>query len=390
MGFSALHKARTQALSLLRSELLKAWQLREPARDDERTSLQSCIPQWLEDYRHGVRDEFEKALLQKKKQRNATHKGKKHKGAERHDKKSQGHMQPRPVALNRYHAQEKDIVVCAFASNPACARAAKRAGAEQIYVSALNYKRGTATLAGNLQTQPDQAGYPSSKITALPVVDKTPLNRDEPVDVWKYTAPEKPVLVETFGQLVRAHEEGMKPEVGPHIPINNIWALDVVCALGAQRVWLSPELSLHQIREIAKKSPVPLGITISGYQELMTTEHCLLMSEGPCDQRCSVCDRRLTRHALKDRMGYSFQIVTDQTGRSHLYNSVMLDTNLVMAELVAAGVTAFMIDATLMSVEETTEAVAHTVRTRNMLFHNGIMPEKKKGATTGHLFRPIE
>ncbi len=34
-----------------------------------------------------------------------------------------------------------------------------------------------------------------------------------------------------------------------------------------------------------RDSPVELGLTIMGAQELMVTEHCLLMSQGPCDER---------------------------------------------------------------------------------------------------------
>ena len=44
--------------------------------------------------------------------------------------------------------------------------------------------------------------------------------------------------------------------------------------LGAQRVWLSPELSLVQIEELGDMAPMPLGLTIMGQNELKVTEHC--------------------------------------------------------------------------------------------------------------------
>ena len=86
-----------------------------------------------------------------------------------------------------------------------------------------------------------------------------------------------------------AAEIGVPFEVGPHLPVTNRLALDEVARMGAVRVWLSPELSLDQIRELSRDTPVELGIFISGAQELMITEHCLLMSQGPCNEDCAEC-----------------------------------------------------------------------------------------------------
>src|SRR5690606_38080027 len=53
----------------------------------------------------------------------------------------QDHASPIP-------ARPRGVRIAAWATNPACARAAKRAGADIIYVPALNYKRGEAVVAG--------------------------------------------------------------------------------------------------------------------------------------------------------------------------------------------------------------------------------------------------
>lgn len=50
--------------------------------------------------------------------------------------------------------------VAVLATNPACARAAKRAGADLIYVPVHNYRRGEAIIAGQLSQTAEQAGYP--------------------------------------------------------------------------------------------------------------------------------------------------------------------------------------------------------------------------------------
>lgn len=110
-----------------------------------------------------------------------------------------------------------------IATNPACARAAKRAGADFIYVPALNYRRGEAVIAGQLSGTAEQAGYPKQCIPILPTVSHM---FDEELrggfDIWNRVRADKPVVVENFGQLIRAGELGALPEVGPHIPLSLI------------------------------------------------------------------------------------------------------------------------------------------------------------------------
>ncbi len=277
-----------------------------------------------------------------------------------------------------------------IATNPACARAAKRAGADFIYVPALNYRRGEAVIAGQLSGTAEQAGYPKQCIPILPTVSHM---FDEELrggfDIWNRVRADKPVVVENFGQLIRAGELGALPEVGPHIPVTNRFDLQAMADLGAQRIWLSPELSLVQIEELGEVSPVPLGVTIMGSTELMVTEHCLLMSQGPCNQKCANCARRKSPHHLKDRKGYEMTVITDVTGRSHLYNAVSLDIAHLAPELIQAGISTFMVDTTLMNVSETTKKVQRAVRARDIALKSGDKVSKAEGATSGHLFRGV-
>lgn len=284
-----------------------------------------------------------------------------------------------------------DIV--AWASNPACARAAKRGRADAVYVPALNYKRGQAVVVGVRSDAAEQAGYPKQCVTALPTVDHDLVlgTREEQrgFDPWRYASSGKPVLVDNLGDLVRAADEGVFPEVGPHVPITNQLSLKTAADLGAQRVWLSPELTLGQIADLAQDAPVALGLAVMGAQELMICEHCLLMSQGPCDERCDVCRRRSSPHYLSDRKGYKFPVVTDVLGRGHLYNAVPLDIVSAMPDLIAAGVSAFMVDTTLMSAEEACRAVGRAVRARDLALRDGNAVAKVPDTTTGHLFRGV-
>lgn len=280
--------------------------------------------------------------------------------------------------------------VAALATNPACARAAKRAGADLIYVPAANYRRGEAVIAGQLSDTAEQAGYPKQCIPVLPTVSQMfDEEKRNGFDTWKRVKADKPVMVENLGQLLHATEMGAAPEVGPHIPVTNKLDLQAMADLGAQRVWLSPELSLVQIEELGDMAPMPLGLTIMGQTELMVTEHCLLMSQGPCNQKCAECARRKSPHYLKDRKGYEMPVITDCTGRSHLYNAVQMDVAHLMPEIIGAGVSTVLVDTTLMNVKETTEKVARAVRARDIAQKDGNKVVKAEGATSGHLFRGV-
>ncbi len=289
--------------------------------------------------------------------------------------------------------------VAAWATNPACARAAKRAGADAVYVPVLNFRRGQAVLEGRLQDDPEQAGYPKQCVMALPTIDHDPLYAPDGApqtreaalsfDPWDYVREGKPVYADGVASLVRACAAGALPEAGIHVPIMNAAALEEAAALGAQRIWLSPELTLGQVDDLARASSVPLGITVAGFQELMVTEHCLLMSQGACAQACETCPRRTLRHALHDRKGFEFPVVTDLLGRSHLYNGVELDLAAAVSDLVEIGIDALMVDTTLMSKQQAQAAVARIVRARDAAVSRQPAPQKRPGTTTGHLFRGV-
>lgn len=280
--------------------------------------------------------------------------------------------------------------VAVLATNPACARAAKRAGADLIYVPVQNYRRGEALIAGQRSETAEQAGYPKQCIPVLPVVfHEGDGDRKNGFDAWKRVKEGKPALVQNLGQVVHATEQGALLEIGPFLPLTNRLDLQIAHDFGAQRVWLSPELTLRQIEELGEVSPVPLGFTIMGYTELMVTEHCLLMSQGPCNEDCAQCARRKSPHYLKDRKGYELPVVTDGLGRSRLYNAVELDVAHAAPDLIAAGISAFMVDTTLMNVEQVSKKVARAVRARDIALKSGDKVSRAEGTTTGHLFRGV-
>ena len=290
------------------------------------------------------------------------------------------------------HKEGKHLVV-GWATNPGCARAARRAGAGELFVPLLNFRRGQAQVCGVRQDTAEQSGYPKQCLMALPAIDHDPTagTREEALsfDPWDYVRPGKTVFADSLAGALRALDMGARVELGPHVPITNAAALQFVAQLGVQRVWLSPELTLGQIAELARQSPVELGVFVSGAQELMICEHCLLMSQGPCAQECESCPRRGVYHKLIDRKGFDFPLITDVLGRSHLYNGIELDAVSVVPDFVDMGISAFMVDTTLMDKKTAESAVKRIVRAVEMATTSRRAMERRPGTTTGHLFRGV-
>ncbi len=286
--------------------------------------------------------------------------------------------------------------IAVWATNPVNARAAKRAGADEIIVPLLNYRRGTAQVAGQVSSTVESAGYPKQITLALPVVHHEACDGSREGAKGDPANPESAAIagashlfVESLGGLQTASETDAEISVGPHLPLCNRRALEAAAEFGASRAWLSPELTLAQIKQLGEERPLELGLTVIGNQELMTCEHCLLMSQGPCGENCESCPRRKSLHVLRDRKGYEFPVVTDELGRSHLYNAVQLDIVPDIPSLLASGITAFMIDAALMNGEETAQAVGRVKRALRVAQSDGNSLAKMPDTTSGHLHRGV-
>ncbi len=198
------------------------------------------------------------------------------------------------------------------------------------------------------------------------------------------------VQAATLGLLDRFAQGGIETEAHWALNAMNAHAVAELADLGAGFVWLSPELSSRQVEQVCAQSPVPVGISVSGRQELMVTEHCILMAKGPCSQRCETCPRRQGWHFLRDRKGYSFPVRTDSSGRSHIYNSVPLDLSHALPEVLSTGVAAIRLD---LETETTNRAAAEVARIRqtlqDVLAGREVPRGDRERVTSGHFFKGV-
>jgi putative protease len=199
------------------------------------------------------------------------------------------------------------------------------------------------------------------------------------------------LVVGNLGLVQATADRGADVEADWSLNALNAHSVAQLAELGASFVWLSPELSGRQLARVAEDACVAVGLGVYGRQELMVTEHCVLMAEGDCEQRCGSCDRRAGTRVLRDRKGYEFPVATDVAGRSHLYNSVPLDLSAAVPQIVSAGVSAIRLDLELDGVDV---AVHQTRRFKELLERtaSGVVPaprDRDSSTTSGHFFRGV-
>lgn len=136
---------------------------------------------------------------------------------------------------------------------------------------------------------------------------------EDPASVWKHVKNASRVLVHTPGQLRQAAHLGIPADASLRF---NIYNSETACALasaGAETVYLSPELSLPQMRDL--QSPVPKGAIVYGRLPLMFTIRCAVSNGGTtCGGRCG--------GILYDRKGVAFPVTGTDRCENIIWNSV--------------------------------------------------------------------
>ena len=200
------------------------------------------------------------------------------------------------------------------------------------------------------------------------------------------------VAVANVSQIKALQESAKDLEVWNSIPAINSSVCAFLYQLGAKKLWLSPELSLSELEALTAKiqDQMDLGIVISGAQQLMVSEHCVLMSMGPCNEDCPRCSRRKKPKYLKDRKSYCFPVYTDSNGRCHIYNSVSLDISPELRKLYGCGLRYFMLDLRFLDSQALCQEIEHIHRQIKSLKDGKEALSRLDKRTAGHMYRGIE
>jgi putative protease len=210
--------------------------------------------------------------------------------------------------------------------------------------------------------------YAHQPFTAAMWRDARRLARDGGATLWAATPRilrqrNSAAVEKELRAVVAAHVDGiyagavgvlaMVERLGLDVPVAADWSLNVFnsqagqtyAGLGCQTLTLSPELTLRQIRHIAKNSTVPVEVLVHGRFEMMVMEHCPIAAFAGSGQKKG-CPGTCRQHDfyLKDRRGELFPLATDQYCRTHLLNSKDLDMVPYFSDLAESGIACIRIE----------------------------------------------
>ena len=263
--------------------------------------------------------------------------------------------------------------ICATVATIEAAEAARSEGAEVIYMTT------DALEAAGLDT------VTAREHGIVPILDEVCREIDHArVDPWIEAG--ATVAVGNISELAAAVETGAAAEIRSCLPVHNVPCMTALAERGAAAFWLSPEITLDEICRIVPEAPRPVGITVFGRPRVMTSEHCILQVADACIHDCARCRLRARKLALKNIDGKVMPVRTDIHGRSRLYDAYPIDLTPQMPQLMAAGISRFMVDGTLLETQETARAVARVRRALEAATAGRKPAARLRGATSGCLF----
>ena len=277
-----------------------------------------------------------------------------------------------------YAAEAAVPEICALVTSREAARLARDAGAVRIYMAVDDL------LAAGVSPQ----GIAREKI--IPVLDEVSREVDhERLDPW--LASGTPAAVGTISELSLGAERASLVELRSCIPVHNVACMQALGERGANGIWLSPELTLAEIERIAPhRGSLTLGLTVLGAPRVMTSEHCILQVAGACIHDCGRCRLRTRDFKLKNIDGRMLPVRTGLNGRSHLYDGVTLDATPQIPALLAAGVTRFLVDGTLVDNDELLRRVTRAKRALDAALAGRAPDKRLAGSSSGCLFQGVE
>ena len=271
--------------------------------------------------------------------------------------------------------------LCVVVTTPHAAALARDLGADVLYATTDSLD------AANIS--PVQA----SELGIIPLLDEVCREGDHArIDPWVLKG--ATVACGNISELALASQQGATAQIRSCIPVHNLACATMLSEAGAALFWLSPELTLAEIErfcpQAATSLTVSFGIEVFGKPRVMTSEHCILQVADACIHNCDACRLRRKKLWLRSIDGKMLPVTTDIHGRSHLYDSSAIDITPQIPQLLAAGVTHFMVDTALMDEDELKRAVTHARRALDAALAGRAPGKRLQGASSGCLFVGVD
>ncbi len=207
------------------------------------------------------------------------------------------------------------------------------------------------------------------------------------------------VLAGDLGGCYYSLMEGLKVAADFSVPVFNDPAINLLLKNGVSRLTLSPELNRKQLCQFVYKGSGLLELIVHGALPLLISEHCIpgALAGGkgkcgfPCKQSCF----------LKDRRGYLFPVVSDESCRMTIYNSRELCLIEHLAEIISDGYDILRLELRPYQAEHVFKVTSLYRRALNSAAHGGwgvraarpvweeLAELSKAGLTRGHYLRGV-
>lgn len=200
------------------------------------------------------------------------------------------------------------------------------------------------------------------------------------------------ILISNLGILNFAKKEKIPFIADSPLNVFNSYTFSLLLQKGAQRVAISPELTLDEIKGTAFQGSAEC--MVHGRLELMESEHCLIGGLlGKNKEKCSApC--KSGSFVLVDEKNYEFPLLMDYQCRMHLLNSRSLCMLEYISELLENGISSFRIETLGMEDPKEIEKIVRAYRNAiDTYLETGKRGEEKckgEGFTTGHYFRGVQ
>ncbi len=249
--------------------------------------------------------------------------------------------------------KHKSIEILAPGGSLACVKAAIDCGADAVYFGGLRF--GARTNAVNLTNEEiiEAIEYAHLRFAKLYVVVNTLVSNSELGDAFDfikfcYEKGVDGIIVQDLGivNMIKTYFPDFRIHASTQMTIHNLAGAQKAYEMGFDRVVLSRELSLEEIKHISKNCPIELEVFVHGALCMSYSGQCLFSSflggrsgnRGSCAQPCRL------PYTLLDCNG-------NELSEKDKYLLSLKDLSLVehINELKSAGVTSFKIEGRMKS-----------------------------------------
>lgn len=363
LGFSTLHKLRSQATDALEARILEPWEYHARKRLLDEAKETHPVPSMSAGAGAGAG----------------------HAGA------GITNISAASAAARRQNKDALPVEVCALVTTPDMAIRALEAGATRLY--ATTDALIAAAHAG--QTWPSYTTYNvhthayERLSSPISILDEVCRMRDYP-RCDSFVTTRATCAVGNISELALCKQRGAYPEIRSCIPILNSSAIASMAQEGARSIWFSNELSLDELCNLSStRADIAFGTLVLGRPRSMTTEHCVLQAAHMCIHNCLRCTLRKKTMYLKSERGDVHRVTVDLEGRSRIYAGHVFDATPEIPQLLSSGMSRFLVDCTLLHNADVTAYIQRVCRALDAAKRHAAPLSRMHGAYSGRLFDPI-